>query len=67
LIPLLVHQYDLSPQAAMGYVTELVRETYAKFGAAECRLFLPTDDAKLDQDVRRFVQGYKDIATGNVH
>ncbi len=67
LIPLLVHQYDLSPQAAMNHVAQLVRKTCVEFEAAERRLLLITGGTELDQDVRRFIQGCRDIAAGNLH
>ncbi|KDQ52302.1 hypothetical protein JAAARDRAFT_62046 [Jaapia argillacea MUCL 33604] len=60
LIPLLVHHENLSTQEAILRACELVRQAHLAFVDAERRL-------PVNGNIRTFVQGCKDLATGAVH
>jgi hypothetical protein len=54
-------------QEAMDHTITLIRKGQVAFEAAERRLPLPTGDPTVDKDIRKFVQGCKDICTGVIN
>lgn len=65
LLPLLMHEENLSLSAAMQRVIGYIRESYDSFQAAERRLPLSSSpDDKLNDDIQTYVQGCRDLVLG---
>jgi len=66
IVCVLAYHDGISAQEAMDQATRFIREAHTAFEAAERRLPVPTGDPKVDEDVRKFVLGCKDVCTGNI-
>ncbi|KAA8906666.1 isoprenoid synthase domain-containing protein [Sphaerosporella brunnea] len=67
IVAVLAYNEGMSAQEAMDHAFTLLQKAHAAFEAAERRLPLPSGDAAVDQDVRKFVLGCKHVCTGNIH
>ncbi|KAI5861408.1 terpene synthase [Durotheca rogersii] len=64
LIFLFMNRYDISLQASIEKVQDLIRQHYEICIAAEKRLPWSKDDENLNEDIREYVRGCQRLATG---
>ncbi|KAJ3556674.1 hypothetical protein NM688_g1892 [Phlebia brevispora] len=66
-VVILALQHDISLQQAVGRACALIVAAREQFEQAATRLPLPTGNQKLDEDIRKYVQGCRDVASGSIH
>lgn len=59
-----MHEEHISLPAALQRVIGYIHESYDSFQAAERRVPLSSQDGKLNDDVRIYIQGCKDLVLG---
>jgi len=67
IVPVLAIANGYSLQEAINDACDLVREARKTFEDAEKRVPIPTGNVELDRQIKRYIQGCKDLVTGVVN
>ena len=64
IVPVLAIENKYSLQQAINDACKLVQESRRIFDDAEKRVPVPTGNADLDEQIRRYIHGCRDLVTG---
>jgi hypothetical protein len=64
IVPILAIENKYSPQQAINNACKLMQEAHRIFDDAEKRMPVPTGNANLDKQIKRYIHGCKDLVTG---
>jgi hypothetical protein len=67
IVPVLAIENGYSLQQAVESACELVRKAYGIFQKAEKRVPMPTGNADLDNQIKRYIQACKDLVAGELN